>query len=52
LRADPVSKSGFSWHRCLQCGERFTARVDAKFRPVMKAGLRPQERKRKGSNGR
>ena len=49
LRAEPVSRSGFAWHHCIPCGERFSARVADPPRQPMKAGLRPPPAKRKQS---
>jgi transposase-like protein len=49
LRAEPVSKSGFCWHHCIACGERFSARVSEPPRRPMKAGLRPPAARRKQS---
>jgi hypothetical protein len=49
VRAEPVSKSGFSWHHCIPCGERFSARVADPPRYPMKARLGPQQARRKQS---
>ena len=49
LRAEAPSKSGFSWHTCVACGERFSARVVDSPRRPMKAGLKPPPAKRKRS---